>query len=62
VTSTGQQIGQLEDPPSGEFQSTFSGTFDAFNGSNPSTITIKSSLGGTATSAVTVCPAGTGYC
>jgi hypothetical protein len=62
VTSTGQQIGQLEDPPSGEFQSTFSGTFDAFNGSNPSTITVKSSLGGTATSAVTVCPAGTGYC
>jgi large repetitive protein len=62
VTSTGQQIGQLEDPPSGEFQSTFSGTFDAFNGSNPSTITVKSSLGGTATSAVTVCPVGTGYC
>jgi hypothetical protein len=62
VTSTGQKIGQLEDPPSGEFQSNFSGTIDAFNGSNPSTITIKSSLGGTATSAVTVCPAGTGYC
>ena len=56
VTSTGQQIGQLEDPPSGEFQSTFSGTFDAFNGSNPSTITVKSSLGGTATSAFTGLP------
>jgi hypothetical protein len=60
VTSTGQQIGLPEG--GGQFHNTFSGTFGgAFNGSNPSTITVKSSLGGTATSAVTVCP-GTGYC
>jgi len=59
VTSTGQQIGL---PEVGGFGDTFSGTFGgAFAGSNPSTITIKSSLGGTATSPVTVCP-GTGYC
>jgi hypothetical protein len=59
VTSTGQQIGL---PEVGGFGGTFSGTFGgAFAGSNPSTITIKTSLGGTATSAVTVCP-GTGYC
>jgi len=59
VTSTGQQIGL---PEVGGFGDTFSGTFGgAFAGSNPSTITIKTSLGGTATSAVTVCP-GTGYC
>ena len=59
VTSTGQQLGL---PAVGGIHDTFSGTFGgAFNGSNPSTITIKSSLGGTATSAVTVCP-GTGYC
>jgi hypothetical protein len=60
VTSTGQQIGLPEG--GGQFHNTFSGTFGgAFNGSNPSTITVKSSLGGTATSAVTVCP-GVGYC
>jgi hypothetical protein len=59
VTSTGQQIGL---PEVGGFDDTFSGTFGgAFVGSNPSTITIKSSLGGTATSPVTVCP-GTVYC
>jgi large repetitive protein len=59
VTSTGQQIGL---PEVGGFGDTFSGTFGgAFAGSNPSTITIKTSLGGTATSAVTVCP-GKGYC
>ena len=59
VTSTGQQIGLAE---VGGFGDTFSGTFGgAFAGSNPSTITIKSSLGGTATSAVTVCP-GIEYC
>jgi hypothetical protein len=59
VTSTGQQIGL---PEVGGFGDTFSGTFGgAFAGSNPSTITIKSSLGGTATSPVTVCP-GTEYC
>jgi large repetitive protein len=59
VTSTGQQIGL---PEVGGFGGTFSGTFGgAFAGSNPSTITIKTSLGGTATSAVTVCP-GKGYC
>jgi hypothetical protein len=59
VTSTGQQIGLAE---VGGFGDTFSGTFGgAFAGSNPSTITIKSSLGGTATSAVTGCP-GTEYC
>ena len=59
VTSTGQQIGL---PETGGFGNTFSGTFGgAFTGSNPSTITIKSSLGGTATNAVTVCP-GVGYC
>jgi hypothetical protein len=59
VTSTGQQIGL---PEVGGFGDTFSGMFGgAFTGSNPSTITIKSSLGGTATSPVTVCP-GTGYC
>ncbi len=52
MTSTGQEIGQLEDG-SGEFQSTFSGTFGALSGSAPSTITVKSSLGGTATSALT---------
>ena len=53
VTSTGQEIGQLEGG-SGEFHNTFSGTFGgAFTGSNPSTITVKSSLGGTATSALT---------
>jgi hypothetical protein len=59
VTSTGQQIGL---PEVGGFGNTFSGTFGgAFAGSNPSTITIKTSLGGTATSPVTVCP-GTVYC
>jgi hypothetical protein len=59
VTSTGQQLGL---PEVGGIHDTFSGTFGgAFNGPNPSTITVKSSLGGTATSAVTVCP-GTGYC
>jgi hypothetical protein len=53
VTSTGQKIGQLEGG-AGEFHNTFSGTFGgAFTGSNPSTITVKSSLGGTATSALT---------
>jgi Putative Ig domain len=62
VTSTGQKISGQLDSGDGEFQNNFIGTIDAFNGSNPSTITIKSSLGGTATSAVTVCPAGTGYC
>jgi hypothetical protein len=55
VTSTGQKIGQLEGG-AGEFHNDFIGTIDAFNGSDPSTITVKSSLGGTATSAFTGLP------
>jgi hypothetical protein len=55
VTSTGQKIGQLGGG-AGEFHTDFIGTIDAFNGSNPSTITVKSSLGGTATSAFTGLP------
>jgi Putative Ig domain len=55
VTSTGQKIGQLAGG-AGEFHLDFIGTIDAFNGSNPSTITVKSSLGGTATSAFTGLP------
>ena len=56
VTSTGQKIGQLGGGAGGEFHADFVGTIDAFNGSNPSTITVKSSLGGTATSAFTGLP------